>query len=160
MQWFVSGREVFIGHELPVKVERIDPPPPFGQEKLQLSKMLSEGALHGAVVPGDSGYLGLFGGGETPPMMAAYPGVKPLFEDNEEIIHYTKQTGINPIMHVLSIRREIVERYPDFPGEADARLYGSSRRCDGVHGRQGNRRLRERARRARRRSLRLRHGRE
>jgi 4,5-dihydroxyphthalate decarboxylase len=117
MQWFVSGREVFIGHELPVKVERIDPPPPFGQEKLQLSKMLSEGALHGAVVPGDSGYLGLFGGGETPPMMAAYPGVKPLFEDNEEIIHYTKQTGINPIMHVLSIRREIVERYPDFPGK-------------------------------------------
>jgi len=117
MQWFVSGREVFIGHELPVKVERIDPPPPFGQEKLQLSKMLSEGELHGAVVPGDSGYLGLFGGGETPPMMAAYPGVKPLFEDNEEIVRYTKQTGINPIMHVLSIRREIVDRYPDFPGK-------------------------------------------
>ena len=40
MQWFVSGREVFIEHELPVKVERIDPPPPFGQEKLALSKML------------------------------------------------------------------------------------------------------------------------
>src|SRR4029450_11365206 len=50
-------------------------------------------------------------------MMAAYPGVKPLFETNEEIIHYTKQTGVNPIMHVLSIRREIVERYPDFPGK-------------------------------------------
>jgi 4,5-dihydroxyphthalate decarboxylase len=98
-------------------VERINPPPPFGQEKLQLSKMLSEGALHGAVVPGDSGYLGLFGGGETPPMMAAYPGVKPLFEDSEEIIRYTKQTGINPIMHVLSIRREIVKQYPDFPGK-------------------------------------------
>ena len=117
MQWFVSGREVFIGHELPVKVERIDPPPPFGEEKLQLSKMLSEGVLHGAVVPGDSGYLGLFGGGETPTMMAAYPGVKPLFEDDEEIIRYTKQTGINPIMHVLSIRREIVKRYPDFPAK-------------------------------------------
>jgi 4,5-dihydroxyphthalate decarboxylase len=76
--------------------------------------MLSEGALHGAVVPGDSGYLGLFGGGETPKMMAAYPGVKPLFEDNDEIIDYTKKTGINPIMHVLSIRREVVQRYPDF----------------------------------------------
>ncbi|HEX6801570.1 MAG TPA: hypothetical protein VF130_03765, partial [Candidatus Binatia bacterium] len=45
MQWFVSGREVFIGHELPVKVQRIDPPPPFGGEKLVLSKMLSEGEL-------------------------------------------------------------------------------------------------------------------
>jgi len=61
--------------------------------------------------------LGLFGGGETPPMMAAYPGVKPLFEDKDEIIRYTKQTGINPIMHVLSIRREIVKRYPDFPAK-------------------------------------------
>jgi 4,5-dihydroxyphthalate decarboxylase len=100
-----------------VKVERIEPPPPFGQEKLTLSKMLSEGELHGAVVPGDSGYLGLFGGGETPPMMAAYPGVKPLFEDDEEIIRYTKQTGINPIMHVLSIRRNVVERHPDFPAK-------------------------------------------
>jgi 4,5-dihydroxyphthalate decarboxylase len=49
--------------------------------------------------------------------MAAYPGVKPLFEDNEEIIRYTKQTGINPIMHVLSIRREIAERHPDFPAK-------------------------------------------
>jgi 4,5-dihydroxyphthalate decarboxylase len=79
--------------------------------------MLSEGELHGAVVPGDSGYLGLFGGGETPPMMAAYPGVKPLFEDNDEIIRYTKQTGINPIMHVLSIRREVVKQHPDFPAK-------------------------------------------
>ena len=79
--------------------------------------MLSEGALHGAVVPGDSGYLGLFGGGETPKMMAAYPGVKPLFEDNNEIIDYTKKTGINPIMHVLSIRREVARRYPDFPAK-------------------------------------------
>src|SRR5207249_4738196 len=117
MQWFVSGREVFIGHELPVKVERIDPPPPFGEEKLQLSKLLSEGVLHGAVVLGDSGYLGFFCGGSTPPMMAKYPCVKPLFEDNEEIIRYTKQTGINPIMHVLALRREIVERYPDFPAK-------------------------------------------
>jgi 4,5-dihydroxyphthalate decarboxylase len=117
MQWFVSGREVFIGHELPVKVERIDPPPPFGEEKLQLSKMLSEGALHGAIVPGDSGYLGLFGGGDTPPMMATYPGVKPLFDDNEEIISYTKKTGINPIIHVVALRREVAQKYPDFPAK-------------------------------------------
>jgi 4,5-dihydroxyphthalate decarboxylase len=113
MDWFVSGREVYIGHELPVKVERINPPPPFGQEKLQLSKLLSEGVLHGAIVPGDSGYLGIFGGGSTPPMMAKYPGVKPLFGDAEEIIRRTKQTGINPIIHVLALRRETVERYPD-----------------------------------------------
>jgi 4,5-dihydroxyphthalate decarboxylase len=117
MQWFVSGREVYIGHELPVKVERIDPPPPFGQEKLQLSQMLSEGTLHGAIVPGDSGYLGLFGGGSTPPMMAKYPGVRPLFDNAEEIINHTKKTGINPIIHILGLKREIVEKYPDFPGK-------------------------------------------
>jgi 4,5-dihydroxyphthalate decarboxylase len=117
MQWFVSGREVFIGHELPVKVQRIEPPPPFGGEKLVLSQMLHEGELHGAIVPGDNGYAGFFGGGETPKMMAAYPGVKPLFDDNDEIIDYVKKTGINPIMHVLSIRREVAERHPDLPAK-------------------------------------------
>jgi 4,5-dihydroxyphthalate decarboxylase len=117
MQWFVSGREVFIGHELPVKVQRIEPPPPFGEEKLVLSKMLSDAELHGAVVPGDNGYAGFFGDGETPKMMAAYPGVKPLFEDSQEIVDYVKKTGINPIMHVLSIRREVVDRHPDFPAK-------------------------------------------
>ena len=117
MHWYVSGREVYIPHELPVKVERLDPPPPFGQEKDQLSKLLSEGVLHGAIVPGDSGYLGLFGGGSVPSLMAKYPGVKPLFEDTEEIIRHTKQTGINPIIHVLALRREIVDKYPDFPAK-------------------------------------------
>ncbi len=117
MQWYVSGKEVYIGHELPVKVERLDPPPPFGKEKLHLSKLLSEGVLHGAIVPGDSGYLGFFGGGSTPHMMAKYPGVKPLFQDTEEIIRHTKQTGINPIIHVLALRREVAEKYPDFPGK-------------------------------------------
>jgi 4,5-dihydroxyphthalate decarboxylase len=117
MQWFVSGREVFIGHELPVKVQRIDPPPPFGGEKLVLSKMLNQGELHGAVVPGDNGYTGFFGGGETPTMMAAYSGVKPLFDNSQEIVDYVKKTGINPIMHVLSIRQEVVERHPDLPAK-------------------------------------------
>ena len=117
MQWFVSGREVYIGNELPVKVERIDPPPPFGEEKLQLSKLLSEGVLHGAIVPGDFGYLGLFGGGSTAPMMAKYPGVKPLFEDTDEITRYTKQTGINPIIHVITLTQHIVDRYPDLPAK-------------------------------------------
>jgi 4,5-dihydroxyphthalate decarboxylase len=43
--------------------------------------------------------------------------VKPLFEDNDQIIDYTKKTGINPIMHVIALRRAIVERYPDFPAK-------------------------------------------
>ena len=46
-----------------------------------------------------------------------FPGVKPLFDDNQEIIDYVKKTGINPIMHVLSLRREIAERHPDLPAK-------------------------------------------
>jgi 4,5-dihydroxyphthalate decarboxylase len=79
--------------------------------------MLSEGILHGALVPGDSGYLGLFGGGETPKMMSAYPGVKPLFDNADEIISHTKKTGINPIIHILAMKSEIAEKYPDFPSK-------------------------------------------
>ena len=61
--WFVSGREVYIGNELPVKVERLDPPPPFGQEKAQLAELVSKGSLGAALVPGDSGFRGIFGVG-------------------------------------------------------------------------------------------------
>ena len=50
-------------------------------------------------------------------MMSAHAGVKPLFADTQEIIDYVKKTGINPIMHVLSIRREVVERHPDLPAK-------------------------------------------
>ena len=56
VDWFVSGQEVYIANELPVKVERLDPPPPFGQEKSHLSRLLSEGKLGAALVAGDSGY--------------------------------------------------------------------------------------------------------
>ena len=50
-------------------------------------------------------------------MMAKYPGVKPLFNDTDEIIRHTKQTGINPIIHILAMRRQIAQQYPDFPGK-------------------------------------------
>ena len=111
--WFVSGQEVYIGNELPVTVERLDPPPPFGQEKAQLSKLVSEGKLAAALVAGDSGYPALFGGGTLPASMAKSPGVKPLFEDTDEIIRYVKRTQIYPIIHIMTIKEETVEQYPD-----------------------------------------------
>ena len=46
MSWYVSGHEVHVSGDLPVKVERLDPPAPFGQEKLLLSRLVSEGKLH------------------------------------------------------------------------------------------------------------------
>jgi 4,5-dihydroxyphthalate decarboxylase len=111
--WFVSGREVYIGNELPVKVERLDPPPPFGQEKAQLSQLVSEGKLGAALVPGDSGYTALFGGGGLPEAMGKFPGVRPLFDNAEEIISYVKRTQIYPIIHIMTIKEETAEKYPD-----------------------------------------------
>jgi 4,5-dihydroxyphthalate decarboxylase len=115
MSWYVSGREVYIGSDLPVKVERLDPPPPFGQEKPHLAKLLSEGELHAALVAGDSGYLGLFGGGSLPKAMGESRGVRPLFEDSEEIIRWVRKTGIYPIIHLIALKEEAAERYPDLP---------------------------------------------
>jgi len=113
VSWFVSGKEVFIGNELPVKVERLDPPPPFGQEKPHLARLVGEGKLGAALVAGDSGYPGLFGGGVLPGVMGEVPGVKPLFADTDEIIRYVKRTQIYPIIHIMTIKEEAVEKYPD-----------------------------------------------
>jgi hypothetical protein len=96
-----------------VKVERLDPPPPFGQEKPHLSRLLSEGKLGAALVAGDSGYTGLFGGGTLPGAMGQFPGVKPLFDDTEEILRYVKRTQIYPIIHIMTVKEETVEKYPD-----------------------------------------------
>jgi 4,5-dihydroxyphthalate decarboxylase len=96
-----------------VKVERLDPPPPFGQEKAHLAKLVSEGRLGAALVAGDSGYTALFGGGSLPEVMGKSPGVKPLFDDTEEIIRYVKRTQIYPIIHIMTIKEETAEKYPD-----------------------------------------------
>jgi len=117
VSWFVSGREVFIGDELSVTVERIEPPPPFGQEKAVLAEMVSRGELGAALVPGDSGYIGLFGGGSVPAQMGRFPNVKPLFADTDEILRWVKRSGIYPIIHLMALKQETAERYPDLPAK-------------------------------------------
>ncbi|HSE85796.1 MAG TPA: hypothetical protein VLJ79_06230 [Candidatus Binatia bacterium] len=115
MNWYVSGREVYIGNDLPVKVERLDPSPPFGQEKPHLARLVSKGELHAALVAGDSGYPGLFGGGSLPKAMGEFAGVKPLFDDSEEIIRWVRRAGIYPIIHLIALKEDVAERYPDLP---------------------------------------------
>ena len=117
VEWFVSGREVYIGNELPVKVERLDPPPPFGQEKAPLAERVSNGTLGAALVPGDSGFHGIFGGGSVAGEMGQFPGVKPLFDDADEIVRYVKRTRIYPIIHLMTMKEESAERYPDLPAK-------------------------------------------
>jgi 4,5-dihydroxyphthalate decarboxylase len=113
MQWYVSGREVYLGRDLPVRVERLDPPPPFGEEKPHLAKLLSEGEIHAALVAGDSGYPGIFGGGALPKAMGQYPGVKPLFDNTDAIIRYVREERIYPIIHLVAAKEETLQRYPD-----------------------------------------------
>ena len=115
MNWYVSGREVYIGSDLPVKVERLEPSPPFGQEKPHLAKLVSTGELHAALVAGDPGYPGLFGGGTLPKAMGEFAGVRPLFDDSEEIIRWVRRTGIYPIIHLIAMKQEVAERHPDLP---------------------------------------------
>lgn len=117
MNWYVSGREVHIGRELPVKVERLNPPPPFGEEKAHLAKLLSEGELHAALVAGDSGYPGIFGGGTLSRAMGQFPGVKPLFDNTEEIQRWLRDKRIYPIIHLVAMKEETAERYPDLPAK-------------------------------------------
>ena len=117
MNWYVSGREVYIGNDLPVRVERLDPAPPFGQEKPHLAKLVSKGELQAALVAGDSGYPGLFGGGTLPKAMGEFAGVKPLFDDSEEIIRWVRKTGIYPIIHLIALKQTVAERYPDLPAK-------------------------------------------
>ena len=74
-------------------------------------------AVAAALVAGDSGYPSLFGGGVLPGAMGQFPGVKPLFEDADEIIRYVKRTEIYPIIHIVTIKEETVERCPDLPAK-------------------------------------------
>jgi len=78
---------------------------------------VSEGKLAAALVAGDSGYTGLFGGGSLPAIMGKFPGVKPLFDDTDEIIRYVKRTRIYPIIHIMAMKEETAERFPDLPAK-------------------------------------------
>ena len=115
MRWYVCGHEQFMAHELPVEVARPATPVQFGQEARHLGELLSKGEIGGVILPGDTGYHSIFGGGRLVRTMESYPGVRSLLNDTEEIIRYIKAKRIYPIMHTLAMKAEIVERYPDFP---------------------------------------------
>jgi 4,5-dihydroxyphthalate decarboxylase len=69
-----------------------------------LGGMLASGAIDGLI-------------SYTPPRALGAPGVGRLFErwwEDEQ--RYFKDTGIFPIMHVVAIKRALVERHPTLPG--------------------------------------------
>jgi 4,5-dihydroxyphthalate decarboxylase len=115
MGWYVCGHEQFMAHQLPVEVERPTTPVQFGQEPRYLGELLSNGEIGGVILPGDTGYHSIFGGGRLVRRMESYPGVRSLLNDTEAIIRYIKAKRIYPIMHTLAMKADIAERYPDFP---------------------------------------------
>src|SRR4030095_10129546 len=102
-------------YDLPVKVERPERPAQFGQDQPHLGKLLSEGKLGAVIIPGDTGYPAIFGGGETTREMEKFPGVRPLIDDTETIISYVRKSRITAIMHTLSMTQAVVQLYPDLP---------------------------------------------
>jgi len=66
-----------------------------------LSQLLEEGGIDATI------------GADLPPCFGKAPNVKRLFPDFREAEKkYYKETGIFPIMHLATIRSEIVEKYP------------------------------------------------
>lgn len=128
MNWYAFGREIHLGVELPVKVGRPDPLPSWGEDREPLAKLVSEGKIQAAIVAGDMGHLGIFGGGILPRIMGQFPGIKPLFEDTEQIIRWIQQKQIYPIMHLIALKQEILEQHPDLPSKIMAAFRAAKNR--------------------------------
>lgn len=117
LRWYVSGHELFLGHDLPVKVERPEKPMQFGRDRAHLAALLSEGKIDAVIIPGDTGYQSIFGGGELVSDMESFPGVKSLLDDTQQIIDYIKSKHIYPIMHTIAMTAQTASRYADFPAK-------------------------------------------
>jgi 4,5-dihydroxyphthalate decarboxylase len=66
-----------------------------------LSQLLDDGEIDATI------------GADLPPCFGKAPNVKRLFPDFKEAEKkYYKETGIFPIMHLVAIRSDIVEKYP------------------------------------------------
>jgi len=116
--------KIFIGNELPVKVERLDPPPPFGQEKVASRPTRRDGKLgrRWSLAIRD---IRTIWRGVLPGVMAK-SGRKALFEDTDEIIRYVKRTQIYPIIHIMTIKEE-TWRSTRSGGEADRSVSRANR---------------------------------
>jgi 4,5-dihydroxyphthalate decarboxylase len=44
--------------------------------------------------------------------MGEFPGVKPLFDDTDAIIHYVQEERIYPIIHLVAVKEETLQKYP------------------------------------------------
>ncbi len=99
MEWFTELDESVDFNPPPdLKISRLD-------HDQSVETMLAEGELDAVLHPD-----------LIRPLIAKDPRVGRLFPNfKEEEIAYYKKTGIFPIMHVMGIRREIVERHPWVP---------------------------------------------
>ena len=59
---------------IPVEVERPEKPIQFGRDRAHLAALLSEGQIEAVIIPGDTGYQSIFGGGELVSDMESFSG--------------------------------------------------------------------------------------
>jgi hypothetical protein len=59
--------------------------------------------------------------------MGQFPGVKPLFDDTDSIIRWIREKRICPIIHLVAMKEEMVEKYPDLPGKIVAAFRGAKK---------------------------------
>jgi 4,5-dihydroxyphthalate decarboxylase len=61
-------------------------------------------------------------------LLSANPGIKRLFENPREVeANYFRKTRILPIMHVMTLKKELAEKHPELPSEL-FRLFSESKR--------------------------------
>jgi 4,5-dihydroxyphthalate decarboxylase len=95
------GRVEKIKIELPPQTRLEDAPP-----DRSLNQMLMDGEIDGFIGPRSPSCFD-----------RGYPAVQRLFPDSAgTAADYFKRTGIFPIMHLLGVRRELVDRQPWLPG--------------------------------------------
>ncbi len=99
VNWYAEKEEV-VPFDPPENLHLIRIPP--GK---RVETMLAEGELAGVIHPD-----------LITPILDQDPRVKRLFENYKALeVDYFQRTGIFPIMHVMAIKREIVERHPWVP---------------------------------------------
>lgn len=112
IEWYVASLHHWDGHEgagefQPRDGSVIHHLPKTGRDENETMELaLSEGRID------------VLGTTQLPKDFGAEPRIKRFFENYEEVEKaYFRETGIFPIMHLLAVRRALVDRHPDLPGK-------------------------------------------
>lgn len=75
--------------------------------------MLKKGSIDAAIFPGNDGYYSFNPGGSLYKRIRRHPGLVEVQCDLATIREYYQKTKIYPIIHIITIKQEVVDRYPE-----------------------------------------------